>query len=109
MLERERPEPITSHLLDKSCAETAIRHGFFTRQGGVSEGIYKGLNVGLGSQDSRAHVVENRSRICGWFELPPERLATPHQVHSSDVFVVNGEFNGERPKADAVVSATPGT
>ncbi|MEX3011992.1 peptidoglycan editing factor PgeF [Hoeflea sp. TYP-13] len=108
MLDLGRPEPITSHLLDESCAGTAIRHGFFTRQGGVSEGIYKGLNVGLGSQDVRGHVTENRSRICNWFELPTDNLATPHQVHSADVFVVDEAYDGERPKADAVVSATPG-
>ncbi|MCP4999389.1 MAG: peptidoglycan editing factor PgeF [Hyphomicrobiales bacterium] len=108
MLTPGRPEPITSHLLDESCAGTAIRHGFFTRQGGVSEGIYQGLNVGLGSKDNRGHVTENRIRICDWFDLPVEKLVTPHQIHSADVIVADGPFSGERPKADAVVSATPG-
>lgn len=108
MLTPGRPEPITSHLLDERCAGTAIRHGFFTRQGGVSEGIYQGLNVGLGSNDNRRHVTENRIRICDWFDLPVDLLVTPHQVHSADVVVVDGQFDGERPKADAVVSATPG-
>lgn len=108
MLDRERPEPITSPLLDESCAGTAIRHGFFTRHGGVSRGIYQGLNVGLGSNDERAHVVENRTRVCGWFPLPPERLATPHQIHSSDVVIVDENYDGERPEADAMVTAAPG-
>ncbi|WP_136660256.1 peptidoglycan editing factor PgeF [Nitratireductor sp. XY-223] len=108
MLDRERPEPITSPLLDESCAGTDIRHGFFTRRGGVSRGIYEGLNVGLGSGDERAHVVENRTRVCNWFPLPPERLATPHQVHSSDVVIVDKSYDGARPKADAMVTAAPG-
>ena len=108
MLEPGRPEPITSHLLNERCEGTAIRHGFFTRQGGVSEGIYRGLNVGLGSRDNRGNVNENRSRICDWFDLPGDVLVTPHQVHSADVIVADGPLNGERPKADAVVSATPG-
>ncbi|WP_419906064.1 peptidoglycan editing factor PgeF [Hoeflea sp.] len=108
MLDREQPEPITSRLLDESCAGTAIRHGFFTRRGGVSKGIYEGLNVGLGSHDERAHVVENRTRVCGWFPLPTERLATPHQIHSSDVIIIDQNYDGARPKGDAMVTGTPG-
>lgn len=108
MLDREQPEPITSHLLEESGAGPAIRHGFFTRRGGVSEGIYRGLNVGLGSDDNRTHVTENRKRVTDWFGLAPHRLATAHQVHSSQPVVVDDSYDGERPEADAVVTATPG-
>ena len=85
------PSPVQSTLL--SAAKSAgIRHGYFTRDGGVSEGIYRGLNVGLGSNDDREHVKENRRRVAAWFGLPAERLATVHQVHSPDVVVVDAEL-----------------
>ncbi|MBB6484314.1 peptidoglycan editing factor PgeF [Rhizobium lusitanum] len=101
------PTPIASTLL--SAAEAAgIRHGYFTRAGGVSEGIYRGLNVGLGSKDDREHVQENRRRVAGWFGLPVKKLATVHQVHSPDVMTVDVNYDGNRPEADAMVTATPG-
>lgn len=108
MLDMERLQPITSDLLTEACSGSAIRHGFFSRAGGVSGGLYRGLNVGLGSGDDRDDIVENRSRVCRSFAVPPDRLATPHQIHSPDVWVVDENFDGTRPKADAVVSATPG-
>ena len=108
MLDLDQPDPITSDLLTQACAEAPIKHGFFTRSGGVSDGIYRGLNVGLGSDDNRDSVHENRARICRWFTVPDTHLATPHQVHSPDVWVVDDSFDGQRPKADAVVTATPG-
>ena len=108
MLDLGQPDPITSDLLTDACADTPVRHGFFTRSGGVSAGIYRGLNVGLGSRDERQSVLENRARICRWFDVAENRLATPHQIHSPEVWVVDGSFDGGRPKADAVVSATPG-
>lgn len=85
-----------------------IRHGFFTRAGGVSKGIYRGLNVGLGSSDDREKVEENRRRVTNWLGVAEDRLVTPYQVHSPDVLTVSAPFHGERPKADAVVTATPG-
>ncbi len=101
------PSPVQSPLLaDK--AGNRIRHGYFTRAGGVSEGLYRGLNVGLGSQDDRAHVEENRARVSGWFGADVTRLATVHQVHSPDAILVDAGYNGERPQADALVTATPG-
>lgn len=101
------PTPIASTLL--SAAEAAgIRHGYFTRAGGVSEGLYRGLNVGLGSNDNREHVQENRRRVAGWFGLPLERLATVHQIHSPDVVTIDAHYDGSRPQADAMVTATPG-
>jgi polyphenol oxidase len=101
------PTPIESPLLAR-CAPNGIRHGFFTRQGGVSTGIYEGLNVGLGSRDTRNDVVENRRRVAAYFGQPLERLATVNQVHSPDVVTVNGAYAGDRPSADALVTATPG-
>ncbi len=101
------PEPIQSALLNEATG-SAIKHGYFTRQGGVSDGIYRGLNVGLGSNDERAKVEENRRRVADWFDLPVERLATVHQVHSPDVVVVDASYDGTRQPADALVTATPG-
>lgn len=101
------PEPIISPLFEEATRK-GIRHGFFTRRGGVSEGLYRGLNVGLGSDDAREKVEENRRRVSGWFGLAPERLATVNQVHSPDVVVVDATYDGNRPKADALVTASPG-
>ena len=86
-----------------------IRHGFFTRQGGVSDGIYASLNCGVGSADERAHVAENRARVTAELGVAADRLATPYQVHSPDVVVVDEVWpTGEGPKADAVVTRRPG-
>lgn len=101
------PFPLESPLL-KTAGRTGIRHGYFTRAGGVSEGIYRGLNVGLGSKDAREAVEENRRRVAAWFGLPVERLATVHQIHSPDVVTVDAAYDGARPQADALVTATPG-
>ncbi|MBB3315839.1 hypothetical protein FHT77_001704 [Rhizobium sp. BK181] len=107
MNEAATPAPIQSALLKEATGD-AILHGYFTRQGGVSDGIYRGLNVGLGSNDERVKVQENRRRVANWFELPVERLATVHQVHSPDVVIVDKDYDGARPAADALVTATPG-
>ena len=101
MLHQSQPQPITSRLLCTTTAGTSIRHGFFTRAGGVSNDIYAGLNVGLGSRDDRHRVLENRDRVCRWFGAAATRLVTPHQVHSPDVHIAGGPLDGERPKADA--------
>jgi YfiH family protein len=102
------PQPIESALLSGN-AGTRIRHGFFTREGGISEGIYAGLNVGIGSDDDRQKVTENRMRVAAWFDLPVERLATVHQVHSPDVAIVDDiSDTANRPKADALVTKVPG-
>ena len=99
--------PVTNETLE-TASKGLISHGFFTRQGGVSKGIYEGLNVGLGSDDEREKVLENRTRIAAWFDQPLERLATVNQVHSPDAVTVDFSYAGERPKADAMVTATPG-
>lgn len=106
--DRRGPEPVRSALLDEACASGRIAHGFFSRAGGVSQGLYRGLNVGLGSGDDRARIAENRVRVSAWFGLDPDRLVTVHQVHSPDVHVATLENRTERPKADALVTQVPG-
>jgi len=86
-----------------------IRHGFFTREGGVSEGLYTSLNCGLGSGDDPARVGENRARVAASLDLPREALVTCYQVHSPDVVTVETPWApGSGPKVDAMVSRTPG-
>jgi hypothetical protein len=86
-----------------------VRHGFFTRQGGVSQGIYTSLNCGYGSNDDRAKVTENRRRALAMVELSEEALATSYQVHSADVAEVTVPWPLDaRPKADAMVTTRPG-
>ena len=86
-----------------------IRHGFFTREGGVSEGIYASLNGGVGSNDDRDRVAENRARMATALGVAPAALATPYQIHSADVVVADAPWTHEaRPRADAVVTRAPG-
>ncbi|MEO0498353.1 MAG: peptidoglycan editing factor PgeF [Pseudomonadota bacterium] len=104
-------KPLQSKQLAAACEGTAIRHGFFSAVGGVSGGIYESLNVGIGSEDDPAHVMENRARVAHCLQVAPDRLHTPHQVHSANVVVVRdveGFKNGEKPKADGVVTALSG-
>lgn len=83
-----------------------IAHGFFTRRGGVSRGIYDSLNGGQGSADDATAVTENRRRIAASLGVP--HLVTVHQHHSPDVVHVTAPFDGARPKADAMVTDRPG-
>jgi len=83
-------------------------HGFFTRRGGVSSGLYAGLNCGGGSDDQDEAVAINRSRVAAALEVPPDRLVTIHQTHSADAVTVEGPLGTPRPEADAMVSRTPG-
>jgi polyphenol oxidase len=86
-----------------------IRHGFFTRTGGVSEGIYASLNGGIGSHDAPARVAENRARMAAALAVRPERLLTAYQIHSADVVTADGPWTPEtRPRADAIVTRTRG-
>ncbi len=89
-------------------AHAGMRHAFFTRVGGVSEGLYASLNGGLGSQDAPERVAENRARMCARLGLPPDRLVSLYQVHSAEVVTVEAPFAEERPKADAMVTRVPG-
>lgn len=83
-------------------------HGFFTRKGGASSGIFAGLNCGPGSSDLSEVVAINRARVADAMGVPAENLVTVHQVHSADVLTVTAPVAGERPRADAMVTATPG-
>lgn len=85
-------------------ALSGISHSFFTRQGGVSKGIYHGLNAGLGSNDRRADVEENRRRMAHSLRVAENRLASPYQVHSPDVIITEQAWHDERPKADGIVT-----
>lgn len=86
---------------------TPLRHGFFTRKGGASSGVFAGLNCGLGSSDQTEIVRINRQRVAEALDVSPDALVTVHQVHSADVVVVEGPLDPP-PRADAMVSATPG-
>ena len=83
------PPPLQPVISNAFGAGRAIRHGFFTRAGGVSEGLYAGLNAGLGSADDQDHVRENRRRIAGWFGVGEIALSGCHQVHSADVVTID--------------------
>ena len=85
----------------------APRHGFFTRKGGASSGIFAGLNCGTGSSDQAEIVAINRARVADAMGLGVEALVSVHQVHSPDVVTVTAPL-ADRPRADAMVTATPG-
>jgi YfiH family protein len=95
---------IVSPLLE---ALPGVRHAFFTRQGGVSAGLYASLNVGRGSGDAPADVAENRARAAGAFGHGPGALVTAYQVHSARAVIADAPWT-EPPQADAVVTRTPG-
>lgn len=84
-----------------------VRHGFFTRRGGASSGIFAGLNCGVGSSDQAEIVEINRARVVAALDLAPGQLVSLHQVHSAEVVRVDGPLPG-RLRADAMVSAVPG-
>lgn len=94
-------EIITSDALD-------TRHGFFTRKGGASAGIFSGLNCGLGSSDQNDVVQMNRHMVASYLDIEDDRLATLYQIHSPQVITVDTPPLGERPQADAMVTATKG-
>lgn len=97
-------EPVTADSLQ---ALDGITHGFFTRRGGVSQGIYDSLNCGLGSKDDPDAVLENRARVAR--HLGAHVVLTAHQVHSPTAVVVEKPWDhASRPRADAMVTATPG-
>jgi YfiH family protein len=86
-----------------------LRHGFFTRQGGVSGGLYASLNCGPGSQDDLAHVTENRARAAQALGASPSSLCTLYQVHGAEVVTVREPWPADaRPQADAMVTDRPG-
>jgi YfiH family protein len=86
-----------------------LRHAFFSRDGGVSEGIYAGLNGGLGSSDDPVKVAENRRRMAAQMGVAPSHFLSLHQIHSPDAVVATGPWeSASRPRADALVTRTEG-
>ncbi len=95
--------PLSATLLDAP----GLAHGFFTRLGGVSTGVYASLNGGVGSRDDPDAVAENRRRMAAHLCVDPAHLLVPYQIHSTEASVVVDAFV-ERPRCDALVTATPG-
>lgn len=92
----------------RTAALGVVPHGFLGRAGGVSTGILRGLNVGFGSGDAPAAIVENRRRAVDAV-LPGAQLVTLHQVHSAAALAVTAAWPDDaRPHADAVVTDRPG-
>ena len=90
-------------------AVPGLRHAFFTCEGGVSDGVYASLNGGLGSNDDKAKVMENRRRMAEQLGVAPDCFLNVHQIHSPDALVVTGPWDGgPRPKADALVTRMEG-
>jgi YfiH family protein len=86
-----------------------LRHAFFTRDGGVSGGLYESLNGGIGSNDDPAHIAENRRRMAAQMGVTPEHFLSVHQIHSPDAAVASGPWQGaSRPRADAIVTRSEG-
>src|SRR5215469_7528411 len=95
---------LKSALLEKV---PGVRHAFFTRQGGVSNGVYGSLNVGVGSRDDPEAVQENRARAAAELGVELSHLLTCYQIHSNIAVTADAPF-AERPEADGVVTSTPG-
>jgi YfiH family protein len=98
------PPVILSPLL---AALPGVRHAFFTRQGGVSAGLYASLNVGRGSNDDKAAVAENRRRAAHHFGLMPDALNCCYQIHSATALLADAPWGAYLPQGDAVVTAWP--
>ena len=94
-------KPLTHETLDP------LQHGFFTRAGGASSGVFAGLNCGSGSTDQSEIVAINRGRVAAQLDVPADHLVSVHQVHSTKVIPVTAPL-ANKPKADALVTATPG-
>lgn len=100
------PVPIIAECLESG---DGIRHGFFTRSGGHSKGIYASLNCGLGSMDERGDVIRNREAVAVMLGTTADRLLTANQIHSPDALTVRAPWtHANRPKVDGLVTATPG-
>jgi polyphenol oxidase len=97
------------YLTAESLSRPGLAHGFFTRLGGVSDGVYASLNGGSGSNDAPQTVAENRARMAAALGVAPERLAVPYQVHSPEALTISEPWApGARPRCDGLATATPG-
>lgn len=95
------PPALTARNLDLP----GLRHAFFTREGGVSDGVYASLNGGVGSRDAAARVAENRARMAARVGVEAERLLVPFQIHSADALVVDEPWGADsRPRCDGLVT-----
>jgi hypothetical protein len=95
------PPALTARNLDLP----GIRHAFFTREGGVSQGVYGSLNGGVGSRDAPERVAENRARMAARVGVAPERLLVPFQIHSAEALPVSKPWESEaRPRCDGLVT-----
>lgn len=100
---------LTPFQADCIAIHSGVRHGFFTRQGGVSTGLYKSLNCGAGSNDDRVAVIENRARVAEHLQSPLGDVQTLYQVHSARALIVDTlKAREELPEADALVTRTRG-
>ena len=95
---------LTSPRLDVS----GVKHGFFSRLGGLSTGIYTSLNAGPGSNDDQTAVAQNRARCADALEVEADALLTNYQIHSADVVTVDRRQQHDTPRADSLVTKTPG-
>lgn len=102
--------PLPGHLTDPVLdGARGVRHAFFTRQGGVSRGVYASLNMGYGSGDDREAITENRRLTMAAFDLPLAALNTVYQFHGTDVAVADRNWDpADAPRADAMVTDRPG-
>ena len=98
---------MTLQIITADCLSSS-KHGFFTRHGGISSGIFKGLNCGAGSSDQSDAVIKNKSLVCDAMGVSLDKLMTVHQIHSADVIISSDQVIGTNPKADAIVSNTKG-
>jgi polyphenol oxidase len=104
-VKNDEAEALTSPLL----AAPTISHAFFTRRGGVSQGVYASLNGGVGSRDEREAVAENRARMAAAIGVAPDRFLVPFQIHSPDALAVTAPWpEADRPRCDALVTTTSG-
>lgn len=93
----------------ENLATPDISHGFFTRRGGVSQGVYASLNGGVGSRDEPEAVAENRARMAAMIGVEPQRLMVPYQIHSAEALIINTPWKPEaRPHCDGLVTTMPG-
>src|SRR6266404_4399366 len=101
---------ITLSALDSAPGgDPGIRHAFFTREGGVSQGLFASLNCGYGSRDDPASVEENRAIAAAQLGLPAEQLVTFHQIHGTAIVTVERLWQrAANPRADGMVTAVPG-
>ncbi|MBE9553570.1 MAG: peptidoglycan editing factor PgeF [Proteobacteria bacterium] len=102
--------PLPVQITEPALAEMpGIRHAFFTRQGGVSQGVYASLNMGYGSDDDREAISENRRLAMAAFDLPASALNTAYQIHGTEVAMADRDWNlTGAPHADAMVTDRPG-